>query len=143
MAILCPNKLTALTSIKSCMAWWRVVQHSGSCPWFWWYRQCSCRRNKREIRFGKGHGTKRTNKPTSWSFSKALVKVMPNEVNSFTSLWTYSLGGWGTMALKYGGCGCMSNEGLLNISWLILILWMRTLIIKSLWYELWACLLWW
>ena len=31
-------------------------------------------------------------KPTSWSFLKALVKVMPHEVNCLVGLGTYDLG---------------------------------------------------
>ena len=43
--------------------------------------------------YGKESGTKGTIKPASLSFSKDLVKVMPNRVNCLAGLYAYGLGG--------------------------------------------------
>ena len=56
---------------------------------------------------GKEHGAKGTIKPASLSFSKALVKVMPNGVNCLIGLCVYGLGDGGVVALEYGGRDCM------------------------------------
>ena len=89
-----PTKLTNLESIKSCITWWSVEQRSVSCPWIWWYKQCSCEQKWGGIRCGKRRGVKGTIKPASQSFSKALVKVIPNGVNYLVDLYAYGLGGW-------------------------------------------------
>ena len=102
-----PTKLTNPKSIKSCIAWWSAKQRSVSCPWIWWYKQCSCERKWWGIRCGKRRGAKGTIKPASQSFSKALVKVMPNGVNCLTAHCAYGLGGRWVVALGCGGCGCV------------------------------------
>ena len=102
-----PDKLTNLESIKSCIAWWSAAQCSVSCPWIWWYKQCSCRRKWGGIGCDKGRGTKGTITPMSLSFSKALVKVMPNRVNYLVGLYAYGLGSGGIVALGCGGRGCI------------------------------------
>ena len=102
-----PAKLTNPESIKSCIAWWNAEQRSISCPWIWWYKQCSYERKWGGIGCGKGRSAKGTIKPASLSFSKALLKVMPNGVNCLVGLCVYSLGsGWVT-TLGCDGRGCM------------------------------------
>ena len=100
------DKLTNLESIKSCIAWWSAAQRSVSGPWIWWYEQCLCKRKWGGIGCGKRSGAKWTIKPVSLSFSKALVKVMPNEVNFLADLYAYGLGGGRAVALKCSGRGC-------------------------------------
>ena len=102
-----PAKLTNLESIKSCIAWWSVAQRSVSCSLIWWYKQCSWERKCGGIGYGKGPGAKGTIKLASLSFSKVLVKVMPNEVNCHTGLHAYGLGGECIVAFGCGGHGCM------------------------------------
>ena len=102
-----PDKLTNPESIKSCIAWWRAAQPLVSCPWIWWYKQCSCKRKWGGIRCGKRRGAKGTITPASLSFLKALVKVMPNWVNYLAGLCAYGLGDEGVVAHECGGCGYM------------------------------------
>ena len=101
------NKLTNPESIKSYLAWWSATQRSVSCPWIWWYKQCSCKRKWGGIGCGKGCGANWTIKPAYLSFSKALVKVMPNWVNYLAGLCAYGLGDEGVVAHECGGCGYM------------------------------------
>ena len=101
------DKLTNPESIKSCIAWWSAEQHSVLCPWIWWYKQCSCEQKWGGIGYGKWRGAKGTIEPTSLSFSKALVKVMPNGVNCLAGLCAYGLGGGWVVALGCDGRGCM------------------------------------
>ena len=104
---LSPAKLTNPESIKSCIAWWSAEQRSVSCPWIWWYKQCSCEWKWGGIGYGKGRGAKGTINLASLNFSKTLVKVMPNGVNYLTGLCAYSLGGGWVVALECVGHGCM------------------------------------
>ena len=60
-----------------------------------------------EIGCGKGGGAKGTITLASLSFSKALVKVVPNGVNCLTGLYAHGLGGGGVVAFRYGGHGCI------------------------------------
>ena len=99
-------KSTTPESIKSCIAWWSAEQCSVSCPGIWWYKQCSCKRKWGGIGWGKGLGAKGTITPASLSFSKALVKVIPNGVNCLAGLYAYGLGGGWVAALGCGGRGC-------------------------------------
>lgn len=85
----------------------RATQCSVSCPWVWWYKHCSCRWKWGGIRSGRAYGVRKTIKPVSQSFLKSLVKVKPNGENCLTGLWSYGLGGWGVVALGYGGCACI------------------------------------
>ena len=55
----------------------------------------------------RGLAPKKTIKPVSLSFSKALVKVIPNGVNYLTSLCAYNLNGERVVTLGCGGHGCM------------------------------------
>ena len=100
-------KLTNPESIKSCIACWSAEQRSVSCPWVWWYKQCSWEQKCGGIGCGKGRGAKATIKPPSLSFSKALVKVMPNGTNCLAGLCAYGLGGGWVAALGCDGRGCI------------------------------------
>ena len=107
MVTLGPDKLTNPKSIKSYITWWSVTQRSVSCPWIWWYKQCSCKRKWGRIECGKRRDAKRTIKPASLSFSKALVKVLPNGVNCLAGLYAYGLGGGWAATLGCDGHGCI------------------------------------